>query len=426
MEEAVKGRDITLTRNFREFAQSLETPRKVLMMVKAGEVTDRTISDIKPYLSKGDIIIDGGNSFFMDTARRGLELSADGFHFIGTGISGGEEGALSGPAIMPGGPKEAYDLVSPVFDAIAARADGEPCSAYIGPGGSGHYVKMVHNGIEYADMQLICEAYSLLKNILGMTGGEMSAVFGEWNRGELESYLIGITGDILSRRDPDTGNYIVDVILDRAGQKGTGIWTARSALELGVAAPTIGEAVFARCLAALKPERARAGKILKGPDYSFSGSRDDFIESLRRALYLGKICSYAQGFALMQAASREYRWNLHLSGIAGIFRGGCIIRAKFLNRIMEAYRNNPEIDNLMLAPYFSESLEKYQPDFRLVVSTAAESGIPVPAFSSALSYYDGYRSMELPANLLQAQRDYFGAHTFERTDREGVFHFKWN
>lgn len=425
LKEPFNGKNIALTYNLKEFTDTLEIPRKILMMVKAGDVTDNTINQLKPYLSKGDILIDGGNSFFVDTIRRNKELEAEGFRFIGTGVSGGEEGALKGPAIMPGGQKDAFQLVEPVFNAIAAKVNGEPCCTYIGTDGAGHYVKMVHNGIEYADMQLICEAYALLKNIAGFSNGELSELFREWNRGELDSYLIEITGDILSKNDPETGKSMVDVILDKAGQKGTGIWTSQNALLLGVAAPSIAEAVFARCLAAYKEERVKASKVLKGPTFKFKGDKKSFAESVRKALYTGKVCCYAQGFALMRAASKEYKWELDYGKIASIFRGGCIIRAKFLNKITESYLEHPETPNLMLTPYFSNILEKYQTDLRFVIGEAVKSGVPVPAFSSALSYYDGYRSKDLPANLLQAQRDYFGAHTFERNDREGVFHFNW-
>jgi 6-phosphogluconate dehydrogenase len=425
LKEPFNGKKIALTYSLKEFTDALEIPRKILLMVKAGDVTDNTIHQLKPFLLKGDILIDGGNSFFMDTIRRNNELETEGLRFIGTGVSGGEEGALKGPAIMPGGQMDAFQLVEPVFNAIAAKVNGEPCCTYIGTDGAGHYVKMVHNGIEYADMQLICEAYALLKNIAGFSNKELSALFGEWNRGELDSYLVEITGDILSKNDPETGKAMVDVILDKAGQKGTGIWTSQNALLLGVAAPSIAEAVFARCLAAIKEERVKASKVLKGPDLKFNGDKMAFAESVRKALYAGKVCCYAQGFALMRAASKEYKWNLDYGKIASIFRGGCIIRAKFLNKITESYREHPETPNLMLTPYFSDILEKYQVDLRFMIAEAVKSGVPVPAFSSALSYFDGYRSEDLPANLLQAQRDYFGAHTFERKDREGVFHFNW-
>lgn len=428
MLEETKGRNIVGTYSIKEFVESLEPPRRIIIMVKAGKPVDDTIEQLKEYISKGDIIIDAGNSFYGDTIRRSRELEAQGYRFIGTGVSGGEEGALKGPAIMPGGEKEVYDIVAPIFTAISAKVNGEPCCTYIGTDGAGHYVKMVHNGIEYGDMQLICEAYSLLKNVLGMSADELHEVFAEWNEGELDSYLIEITRDIFSKKDPETGLPMVDVIMDKAGQKGTGKWTSKSALDLGIATPVITEAVFARCLSAIKDERTAASKILKGPDgYRFSGDREEFTESVRRALYASKICSYAQGFALMKAAALEYGWQLDYGRIAMIFRGGCIIRAQFLHRIKEAYDNDPKLPNLMLDPYFREILENYQEDWRKVVATAVTAGIPVQAMSSAISYFDGYRSERLPANLLQAQRDYFGAHTFERVDKPGgeFFHFNW-
>ncbi len=425
LEEAA-GRNIKGTYSIEEFVDSLETPRKIIMMVKAGSAVDETIGLLKPHLSKGDILIDGGNSFFMDTIRRSRELEKEGIRYIGAGISGGEEGALKGPAIMPGGPRDAYELVEPILTAIAAKADGDPCCTYIGPDGAGHYVKMVHNGIEYADMQLICEAYFLLKNLLGMDAAELHQVFAEWNRGELDSYLIDITRDIFSKLDPETGKPMVDVILDTAGQKGTGKWTSQNALDLGVPVPSIAEAVFARLVSAMKAERVEASKVLKGPDsFRLEMDRSRFIEAVRRALYASKICSYAQGFSLLKAASQEYGWDLNYGSIAMIFRGGCIIGARFLYRIKEAYDRNPGLPNLMLDPYFKEALENYQEDWRDTVAAAVKAGLPVPGFSSALAYFDSYRSEFLPTNLLQAQRDYFGAHTFERVDKAGTFHFKW-
>lgn len=426
MLEEAEGKNVLGTFSVEEFVNSLELPRKIILMVKAGKPVDETIDKLKPYLSKGDIIIDGGNSFFLDTIRRNKQLESEGYRFIGTGVSGGEEGALKGPAIMPGGQRDAYEIIEPVLKSISAKVGDEPCCTYIGPDGAGHYVKMVHNGIEYGDMQLICEAYFILKNILGLSVEELYKVFDEWNKGELDSYLIEITRDIFLKYDSETGKPMVDVILDKAGQKGTGKWTSENALELGIAAPTIAEAVFARCISAIKDERVEAGKILKGPvTEAFIGSRADFIEAVRRALYASKICSYAQGFALLKAASKEYDWNLNYGSIAMIFRGGCIIRAQFLNKIKEAYDRNPDLPNLMLDQYFKNIIESYQKEWRRVVSTAAEYGIPVPAFMSALAYFDSYRSPVLPANLLQAQRDYFGAHTFERADKAGIFHHKW-
>lgn len=421
-----QGKNITGTYSLKEFVDSLEVPRKIIIMVKAGKPVDETIEELKQYISKGDILIDGGNSYFVDTVRRNRSLEQEGYRFIGTGISGGEEGALKGPAIMPGGQEDAYKLVEPILTAISAKVQGDPCCTYIGTDGAGHYVKMVHNGIEYGDMQLICEAYSLLRNVLGLSVEELHKVFAEWNKGELDSYLIDITQDILTKYDPETGKPMVDVILDTAGQKGTGKWTSESALNLGISTPTITEAVFARCISAIKGERIAASKILRGPlAQTFEGNRNELIEAVRKALYASKICSYAQGFALMKAAGKEYGWNLNYGSIAMIFRGGCIIRAQFLQRIKEAYNKNPELANLMLDPYFKDILENYQDAWREVICTAVGYGIPTPAFSSALAYFDSYRSEFLPANLLQAQRDYFGAHTFERLDKEGIFHYKW-
>ncbi len=421
-----EGKNITGTYSIEEFVNSLEKPRKIMLMVKAGGPTDATIEQLKPYLEKGDILIDGGNTFFADTQRRNKELSELGIHFIGTGVSGGEEGALKGPSIMPGGQKEAYDLVAPIFKDISAKVNGEPCTTYIGPDGAGHYVKMVHNGIEYGDMQLISESYFLLKNVLGLSAEELHTVFADWNKGELDSYLIEITADIFTKKDEETGKPLVDVILDTAGQKGTGKWTSQSALDLGVPLPIITESVFARFLSAMKEERVHASKLLKGPEAkSFEGDREAFIESVRKALYMSKICSYAQGFAQMRAASDEYSWDLKYGDIAMIFRGGCIIRAQFLQKIKEAYDRKPGLKNLLLDPYFKEIAESYQAALREIISSAVQNGIPVPCFSAALSYYDSYRTETLPANLLQAQRDYFGAHTYQRTDKEGTFHTNW-
>ncbi len=422
------GKKIHGTFSIEEFVDSLKKPRKIIIMVKAGKPVDDTIEQLKEYVSKGDIIIDAGNSFYEDTIRRSRQLEAEGYRFIGTGVSGGEEGALLGPAIMPGGEKEVYEMVEPILTAISAKVNGDPCCTYIGKDGAGHYVKMVHNGIEYGDMQLICEAYSLLKNVLGMSAAELHEVFAQWNKGELDSYLIEITSDIFTKTDPETGVSMVDVILDKAGQKGTGKWTGKSSLDLGVATPVITEAVYARCLSAIKDERVRAAKILKGPsDTSFTGNREEFIESVRRALYASKICSYAQGFALMSAAAAEFGWELDYGRIAMIFRGGCIIRAQFLHKIKEAYDRDPMLPNLLLDPYFVEIIDKYQKDWRKVVSVAVTMGIPVQTISVALSYFDSYRSESLPANLLQAQRDYFGAHLYERNDkpRGEFFHTNW-
>ncbi|RDU36570.1 phosphogluconate dehydrogenase (NADP(+)-dependent, decarboxylating) [Neobacillus piezotolerans] len=421
-----EGKNIFPAYSLEEFVDSLEKPRKIMLMVKAGKPTDATIDQLKPLLDKGDILIDGGNTFFADTQRRNKELSEAGLHFIGTGVSGGEEGALKGPSIMPGGQKEAYDLVAPIFKDISAKVNGEPCTTYIGPDGAGHYVKMVHNGIEYGDMQLISEAYFLLKNVLGLTAQELHEVFAEWNKGELDSYLIEITADIFKKTDEETGRPLVDIILDTAGQKGTGKWTSQSALDLGVPLPIITESVFARFISAMKAERVEASKILRGPSgKAFTGDRKSFIESVRKALYMSKICSYAQGFAQLRAASEEYEWDLRYGDIAMIFRGGCIIRAQFLQKIKEAYDREPGLKNLLLDPYFKEIAEGYQDALREIVGTSVQNGIPVPCFSAAIAYYDSYRSETLPANLLQAQRDYFGAHTYQRIDKEGIFHTEW-
>ncbi|MGV2938324.1 NADP-dependent phosphogluconate dehydrogenase [Mesobacillus sp. LC4] len=426
MLEETKGKKVVGTYSIEEFVQSLEKPRKILLMVKAGAATDATIEQLKPHLEKGDIIIDGGNTYFADTQRRNQELSELGLHFIGTGVSGGEEGALHGPSIMPGGQKEAYDLVAPIFQDIAAKVYGEACTTYIGPDGAGHYVKMVHNGIEYGDMQLISESYFMLKHVLGLNADELHEVFAEWNKGELDSYLIEITADIFTKKDDETGEPLVDMILDTAGQKGTGKWTSQSALDLGVPLPIITESVFARFISAMKQERVEASKVLSGPEARlFDGDRDAFIESIRKALYLSKICSYAQGFAQMRAASEEYGWDLNYGDIAMIFRGGCIIRAQFLQKIKEAYDRDPALKNLLLDPYFKEIAESYQQSLREIISAAVMNGIPVPSFSAALSYFDSYRTETLPANLIQAQRDYFGAHTYQRIDKEGIFHTEW-
>ncbi|EXU75214.1 NADP-dependent phosphogluconate dehydrogenase [Erwinia mallotivora] len=408
-----------------EFVDSLEKPRRILLMVQAGEATDKTIASLTPHLDKGDILIDGGNTFYKDTIRRNRELSDQGFNFIGTGVSGGEEGALKGPSIMPGGQKEAYELVAPILDKIAARAEGEACVTYIGPDGAGHYVKMVHNGIEYGDMQLIAEAYSLLKNALNLSNEELAKTFSEWNEGELSSYLIDITKDIFTKKDAD-GHYLVDVILDEAANKGTGKWTSQSSLDLGEPLSLITESVFARYLSSLKTQRVAASKVLSGPQVkTFSGDKTEFIEKVRRALYLGKIVSYAQGFSQLKAASTENNWDLNYGEIAKIFRAGCIIRAQFLQKITDAYADNADIANLLLAPYFKNIADEYQQALRDVVAYAVQNGIPTPTFSAAIAYYDSYRSAVLPANLIQAQRDYFGAHTYKRTDKEGVFHTEW-
>lgn len=419
------GKKLVANYTIEEFVDSLEKPRRILLMVKAGEATDKTIAALTPHLDKGDILIDGGNTFFKDTIRRNRELSEQGFNFIGTGVSGGEEGALKGPSIMPGGQKEAYELVAPILEKIAAVAEGEPCVTYIGSDGAGHYVKMVHNGIEYGDMQLIAEAYSVLKHSLGLSNEELADTFTEWNKGELSSYLIEITADIFRKKDED-GKYLVDVILDEAANKGTGKWTSQSSLDLGVPVTLITESVFARYISSLKDQRVAASNVLSGPKpKAFTGDKKAFIENVRRALYLGKIVSYAQGFQQLKAASDEYNWDLNYGEIAKIFRAGCIIRAQFLQKITDAYNEDAKIANLLLAPYFKNIADEYQQALRDVVCYGVQAGIPTPTFSAAISYYDSYRAEVLPANLIQAQRDYFGAHTYKRTDKEGIFHTEW-
>ncbi|EMI5491955.1 NADP-dependent phosphogluconate dehydrogenase [Providencia stuartii] len=419
------GKKLVPSYTIEEFVDSLEKPRRILLMVKAGEATDKTIAALTPHLDKGDILIDGGNTLYKDTIRRNRELSEQGFNFIGTGVSGGEEGALKGPSIMPGGQKEAYELVAPILKEIAAKAEGEPCVTYIGPDGAGHYVKMVHNGIEYGDMQLIAEAYSLLKGSLNLSNEELAEIFADWNQGELSSYLIEITADIFKKKDED-GKYLVDVILDEAANKGTGKWTSQSSLDLGIPVTLITESVFARYISFLKDQRVAASKVLTGPVLKpVEGDKKQFIEKVRRALYLGKIVSYAQGFQQLKAASDEYNWDLNYGEIAKIFRAGCIIRAQFLQKITDAYNDNAQIANLLLAPYFKQIADEYQQALRDVVCYGVQNGIPTPTFSAAISYYDSYRAAVLPANLIQAQRDYFGAHTYKRTDKEGVFHTEW-
>ncbi|UVK76569.1 MAG: 6-phosphogluconate dehydrogenase, decarboxylating [Sodalis sp. Fle] len=419
------GKKLIAYYTFEEFVNSLEKPRCILLMVQAGEGTDKTIESLKPFLEKGDILIDGGNNFYKDTIRRNRELSEEGVHFLGTGISGGENGALKGPSIMPGGQKQAYELVVPILKKIAARVEGEACVTYIGPDGAGHYVKMVHNGIEYGDMQLIAEVYSLMKNALCLSNCELASTFSKWNQGELSSYLLDIMKDIFTKKDAQ-GNYIVDVILDEAANKGTGKWTSQSALDLGEPLSLITESVFARYLSSLKQQRVAASKVLSGPVVqAFSGDKAVFMEKVRRALYFGKIISYAQGFSQLKAASDKNNWDLNYGEIAKIFRSGCIIRAQFLQKITDAYVEDASIVNLLLAPYFKKIADKYQQALRDVVAYAVQQGIPIPTLSVAIAYYDSYRSAVLPANLIQAQRDYFGAHTYKRIDREGVFHTEW-
>src|SRR5438132_9038259 len=421
-----KGKNIQPTRTLEEFVGALKKPRKAMIMIKAGNPVDQVIGELAPLFEKGDVIIDGGNSLFTDTQRRCKDLEGRGIHFVGCGVSGGEEGALKGPSLMPGGSRESWEMIAPIFRKIAAQVDGEPCCRYMGPDGAGHYVKMVHNGIEYGDIQLICEAYAILKDVLGMDAAQLADTFAEWNKGELESYLIEITSEIFRKIDPETGQPLVDMILDKAGQKGTGIWTLQAAIKQSVVISTINAAVEARVISSRKEERVAASKILPQPRRrTFKGNRDRFIEAVRDALYASKIISYAQGMELLRSGSATYEWNLNLSDIATIWRGGCIIRAKFLNRIVEAYQRDPALHNLLLDRYFTRIVKRAQPKWRLVVSTAVKFGVPVPAFSASLAYFDSYRSARLPANLLQAQRDFFGAHTYERIDKPGVFHTDW-
>jgi len=420
-----KGKDIRAAYTIKEFVEALEKPRKIMIMVKAGPPVDAVIEQLVPYLEPGDLVIDGGNSFFKDTERRAQTLEEKGILYIGTGISGGEYGALYGPSIMPGGQREAYALVEPIFTAIAAKVNGDPCVTYIGPRGAGHYVKMVHNGIEYGDMQLIAESYDILHRAGGLSAAELHEVFAEWNRGELQSYLIEITADIFARIDEETGKPLVEVILDEAKQKGTGKWTSQNALDLGVPTPTINAAVVSRIISSYKEERVAASKVLSGPPIKYEGDRETLIQDVRDALYAAKICSYAQGFTLLRAASHEYDYGLNLTEIARIWRGGCIIRAGFLNDVSAAFQRNPELPNLLLDPYFKEAVESRQDALRRVIQTAVGLGIPCLAFSASLAYYDAYRTARLPANLTQAQRDYFGAHTYRRIDKEGVFHTEW-
>jgi len=420
-----QGKRIQPYYTLRELVDSLEKPRKVMLMVQAGDPVDQVISQLAPLLEPGDLIIDGGNSFFKDTERRALSLAKDNINYIGTGVSGGEEGALKGPAIMPGGQFEAYKLIEPVLRAIAAKVDGEPCVTYIGPRGAGHYVKMVHNGIEYGDMQLIAEAYDILHRALGLSAKELHAIFAEWNEGELKSYLIEITRDIFAKMDEGTGEPLVDKVLDEAQQKGTGKWTSQNALDLGAPIPTINAAVESRIISAYKAERVVASAVLPGPAGRFEGDRRQLIQDVRNALFAAKICSYAQGMALLSAASKEHDYDLKLGAIARIWRGGCIIRAQFLNDITAAYERNPKLTNLILDPYFKEAMLTRQASLRRAIQTAVGLGIPCLALGASLAYFDAYRTARLPANLTQAQRDYFGAHTYRRIDREGIFHTEW-
>jgi 6-phosphogluconate dehydrogenase len=428
------------------FVNSIQKPRKIIIMVQAGKATDNVINSLIPFLESEDIIIDGGNAKWTDTIRREKLLAEEDIQFVGSGVSGGEEGARFGPSLMPGCSKKAWAAIEPIWNSISAKVDpksgkplegstpgkpikgGIPCTAHIGENGSGHYVKMVHNGIEYGDMQMICEAYDLMQSILKITPYEMGTIFDEWNKGELDSFLIEITGDILKQTDPKTEKPFVDIVLDAAGQKGTGKWTSINALEMGVPAPTVSEAVFARCLSAIKEERVDASKLLSAPQTPNTNfNKEDFVSSIRDALYCSKICSYAQGFQLMREAQKEYNWDLNFGEIAKIWRGGCIIRAAFLQKITDAYSKSPDLPNLLMDDYFKNCIKKYQSSWRKVIGIAIEYGIPVPTFSSAISYYDSYRAERLPQNLLQAQRDYFGAHTYERTDqpRGKFFHLDW-
>ena len=428
MEGRGKGLNFYGAHSLEDFIDSLKSPRKVFLMVKAGKPVDEFIDKLIPLMDPGDIIIDGGNTHFPDTARRTEYVESKGLLYIGTGVSGGEEGALKGPSMMPGGSPAAWQYVKPIFQGISAKvADGTPCCDWVGQGGAGHFVKMVHNGIEYGDIQLICECYQIMKDILGMTNEEMHETFAEWNRGDLDSYLIEITRDILAKKDED-GRYVLDYILDTAGQKGTGKWTAISALDLGEPLTLISESVYARCLSALKDERVKASGILDGPNpVKFEGDKAAFLEDLRRALFASKVVSYAQGYSLMRAAAKEYGWDLNYGGIALLWRGGCIIRSVFLGKIKEAFDKAPDLANILLDPYFQEKLSDAQQGWRKVVSQAIMNGVPAPCMTAALEYYDGYRTERLPANLLQAQRDYFGAHTYERTDRPRgeFFHTNW-
>lgn len=428
MQNRGKGRNIYGARTLEDFVSSLKSPRKVFLMVKAGQAVDDFIEKLIPLLDKGDILIDGGNTHFPDTARRTAYVESKGLLYIGTGVSGGEEGALKGPSMMPGGSPAAWPAVKPIFQSICAKvADGTPCCDWVGEGGAGHFVKMVHNGIEYGDIQLICECYQIMKDGLGMSNEEMSAVFGAWNRGDLDSYLVEITRDILAKKDGN-GDYVLDHILDTAGQKGTGKWTAVSALDEGVPLTLITESVFSRSLSARKEERLAASKVLEGPrPAKFAGDRQAFLEDLHKALFASKVVSYAQGYSLMRAAAGTYGWNLNYGGIALMWRGGCIIRSVFLGRIKEAFDRDPGLENILLAPYFRDKLADAQQGWRNVLTRAVADGIPVPTLSAALAYYDGCRCARLPANLLQAQRDYFGAHTYERTDRARgeFFHTNW-
>jgi 6-phosphogluconate dehydrogenase len=422
------GKRVIPTKSPEEFVRSLERPRKAILLVKAGDPVDWTIAQIKPFMEPGDIIIDGGNSYFVDTERREQSLRAEGINFIGSGVSGGEKGALWGPSLMPGGDRDAYEQIRPILEAIAAKVDDGPCVTYIGPGGAGHFVKMVHNGIEYGDMQLIAEAYDIMRNVLGLDAAEMADIFDEWNRGDLESFLIEITANILRVRDPETGKPLVDLILDKAGQKGTGKWTSEVALELGVVIPTIDAAIDTRTLSGFKEERLEASKQISGPPRAqYAGGRRAMIEAIHDALYAAKICSYAQGMNLIRAGSEKWNWDINLGEVSRIWKGGCIIRAQFLDKIKQAYQRRPDLPNLLLDPNFKAWVEAAQPNWRLAVTTAMQNGVPVLAMACSLSYFDMYRTANLPLNLTQAQRDFFGSHTYERIDKPGTapVHTEW-
>ncbi len=426
--QEVQGKNFVGTHSPKDFILALERPRKVVLLVKAGDPVDWTISQIKPYLEQGDIIIDGGNSFFRDTVRREKALKAEGLNFIGSGVSGGEEGALWGPSLMPGGDPTAYESLKPIWEAIAAKVDDGPCVTYIGPDGSGHFVKMVHNGIEYGDMQLIAEAYDIMRRVLGLEAAELADIFGKWNAGSLQSFLIEITADIFKAVDPETGKPLVDLIMDKAGQKGTGKWTSEEALEMGVAVSTIHASIEARVLSSMKAERVAASHVIPGPsDFTFTGDKQEFINAVHDALYASKICSYAQGMAMLALASKEYNWNLNLGEISRIWKGGCIIRAQFLDKIKQAYHRRADLPNLLVDPDFNAWVTQAQSRWRQVVSTASLAGIAIPSMSASLSYFDSYRTANLPQNLTQAQRDYFGSHTYERTDKPelGFIHSEW-
>ncbi|MFN8446311.1 MAG: NADP-dependent phosphogluconate dehydrogenase [Caldilineaceae bacterium] len=423
------GKNLVPSKTLEEFVQSIQKPRKIMLMVKAGQPVDAFIELLSPLLDKGDLIMDGGNSHFPDTERRAKGLEANGLRYLGVGVSGGEEGALWGPSIMPGGSKEVWEDVKPLLEAIAAKAaeDGQPCVTYLGPGGAGHYVKMVHNGIEYGDMQLIAEAYNVLHNVVGLSSAELAEVFSEWNKGELDSFLIEITAQIFRRIDEETGKPLVELVMDKAAQKGTGKWTSQDALDIGAPIPTINTAVSERILSSLKDERVNASRVLPaGTNATFSGDKQVMIDAVRQALYASKISAYAQGMAMLRIASQEYGYNLDLAACAALWRAGCIIRARFLNRITAAFRRNPNLANLLLDEELGAAVAERLPAWRQVVKSAVELGVPVPAFSASLAYYDSYRSARLPANLIQAQRDLFGAHTYERTDKAGTFHSDWS